>query len=116
MPESHKEFICEELTPEAGSFDASNMARGLPGVPARFTWRGVEYCVAGVIKQWKTSSPCRNGADEMYLRRHWFQVLTEPAATMTIYCDRQARNRKHPKSRWYVYSAALGEQGNPPQR
>jgi len=102
-----EQFVCEELTPEPGSFDAAGMARGEPGLPQRFTWRGVQYRVAGMIKQWKTSSPCRNGGSEMYLRRHWYQVLTEPRATMTVYCDRQAKNRKHPKSRWYVYSASV---------
>ncbi|MFA6135462.1 MAG: DUF6504 family protein [Phycisphaerae bacterium] len=26
------------------------------------------------------------------------------AILMTVYCDRQARNRKHPKDRWWVYT------------
>lgn len=107
MTKGHEEFICEELTTHSGAFDAGAMARGEPGLPQHFTWRGVEYRVAGVIRQWKTSSACRNGSDEMYLRRHWYQVLTEPRAVMTIYCDRQAKNRKRPKARWFVYSAEL---------
>ena len=40
----------------------------------------------------------------MYLRRHWYKVLTDPPMIMTIYCDRQAKNRKKPKARWWVYT------------
>ncbi len=40
----------------------------------------------------------------MYLRRHWYKVLTDPPAIMTICCDRQAKNRKRPKARWWVYT------------
>jgi len=40
----------------------------------------------------------------MYLRRHWYRILTEPPAVMTIYCDRQAKDRRHPKARWWVYT------------
>jgi len=103
-PHDSGEFICEELTPAACSGDAAAMARGEPGLPGRFTWRGAEYRVAGLIRKWKTSGPCRSGAAEMYLRRHWYRILTEPPAVMTIYCDRQAKNRKRPKARWWVYS------------
>ena len=103
---NREEFICEALTPVAGTGDASDMARGEPGLANRFTWRGREYRIAGVIRQWKTSGPCRNGSGEMYLRRHWYQVLTDPPLIMTIYCDRQAQNRKRPKARWWVYTIA----------
>jgi len=40
----------------------------------------------------------------MYLRRHWYKVLTNPPMIMTIYCDRQAKNRKRHKARWWVYT------------
>ena len=101
-----EEFICEELVPAPGTFDAGAMSRGEPGLPARFTWRGVEYRVAGVVRQWKTSGPCHSGSDEVYLRRHWYQVVTEPRAVMTVYCDRQAKDRRRPKKRWWVYTVA----------
>jgi hypothetical protein len=100
------EFVCEELLPAAGTFGAAAMSRGEPGLPARFTWRGAEYRVAGVVRQWKTSGPCHSGSDEVYLRRHWYEVLTEPPAVLTIYCDRQAKDRRRPKRRWWVYSVA----------
>ncbi len=105
MPESSgEEFICEAMTPAVGSGDAAGMARGLPGLPNRFTWRDQEYQVAGVIRQWQTTGPCRNGSSEMYLRRHWYKILAEPPMIMTIYCDRQAKSGKRPKSRWWVYT------------
>ena len=112
MAESEREkFVCEQITPAPGSGDTSAMARGEPGLPASFTWRGTEYRIAGVIEKWKTSSPCKSGAAEMYLRRHWYRVLTEPQAVMTIYFDRQAKDRSRPKARWFIYSIAPGDEG-----
>ncbi len=101
----HEEFICEAIAPGVASGDAAGMTRGEPGLPQRFTWRGTEYTVVGVIEKWKTTGPCRNGADEVYLRRHWFRVQTQPHAIMTLYFDRQPKDRKHPKARWFLYSA-----------
>lgn len=102
-----EQFVCEELTPVAGTASAAAMAKGEPGVPGRFCWRDREYRVTGVIEKWKTSGRCRNGSDELYLRRHWYKIAAESsrrAGIMTIYCDRQAKNRKRPKSRWFVYT------------
>ena len=99
-------FVSEPMVPEPGSGSASMAARGEPGLPDRFTWRGIEYRVAGVIEQWKTTGPCRSGSPEQYVRRHWWRVRTEPPAVMTVYCDRQARARKRPRARWWVYSAS----------
>lgn len=101
----HEDFICEAISPAQGTGDAAGMSRGEPGLPARFLWRGREYNVVGIIEKWKTSGPCRNGADEVYLRRHWFRVQTQPHAIMTLYFDRQPKNRKNPKARWFLYSA-----------
>jgi hypothetical protein len=98
------EFVSEELTPVAATGDPAGMARGEPGLPGRFAWRGREYRVVRVIKQWKSSGPCRNGSDELYLRKHWFQFATDPPAVMTVYFDRQARNRRRPKARWFLYT------------
>lgn len=100
-----EEFISEELIPVAGAGDAAAMARGEPGLPARFTWRGGDYAVAGVLKTWKTSSREGGRADgELYLRRHWYQIVTAAGDVMNIYCERQARNPKRPKARWWIYT------------
>ena len=102
---AHKEdFVCEAITPVAGTADVAGMARGEPGLPTLFTWRGRECRIAGVIRKWKTSGPCRSGSREMYLRRHWYKILTDPPMIMTIYCDRQAKTRKRPKARWWIYT------------
>jgi hypothetical protein len=107
-PDSQQEFVSEEMTPVAGTGDAAAMSRGEPGLPGRFTWRGVEYRVVGLAKQWKTSGPCRSGSPEMYLRRHWYRIVTDPPAVMTVYCERQARSRRSAKSRWFIYTVEAG--------
>ena len=93
-------FVSEAVVPEAGSFDAAAMARGEPGMPRAFTWRGVRYEVAQVLSTWKSSTPDRG---EMYLRRHWFEVRTATGERMTLYCERQTKNRAKPKARWWLY-------------
>jgi hypothetical protein len=106
---AHEEFVGEPMIPAPGTGHAPAMARGEPGLPTRFTWRGREYRITGVIRQWKSSGPCRSGGGEIYLRRHWHRVLTDPPAVMTVYCDRQAKDRKHPKARWWVYTVQEGD-------
>jgi phosphoribosylglycinamide formyltransferase-1 len=113
MPtDDREEFVSEELKPMAGTADTAAMSRGEAGLPGRFTWRGREYRVAGVIRKWKSSGPCRSGGGERYLRRHWYRVLTEPPAIMTVYYERQARLPKRPKARWWIYTVeAVGAEG-----
>ncbi|MCJ7544915.1 MAG: DUF6504 family protein [Phycisphaerae bacterium] len=101
------------MTPASGTGDVAGMARGEPGLPASFTWRGRKYRVAGVIRKWKSSGPCRSGGGEMYLRRHWWKILTDPPMVMTVYCDRQAKDRRHAKARWWVYTVAAAGRPSP---
>jgi hypothetical protein len=96
-----QQFVSEAITPEFGSFDASAMARGEPGVPRVFAWRGTQYVVARVLSTWKTSSTDRG---DLYLRRHWYAVQTAGGQEMTLYCERQTKNHKRPKARWWLYS------------
>ena len=104
-----REFVCEPLLPVRGSGDAAMAARGEPGLPHQFTWRRRRYRLVRLIEAWKTSSRCRSGADEMYLRRHWYRVLVDPPAELVVYCDRQAKDRRHPKARWWVFAARAVE-------
>lgn len=99
------EFVSEALVPESGTADASGMSRGEPGVPARFRWRDQTHTVLQILAAWKTSGKERGGS-EIYLRRHWYEILTDTHLRLTIYCERQARNRARPKARWWVYSIA----------
>jgi hypothetical protein len=96
-------FIGEQIRPARASFDPAGMARGEPGVPRRFSWRGREYVVARVLRRWKTTSRCHSGSDEQYVRKHWFRIRTTGGALMSIYCDRQARSGR-PKARWWLCS------------
>jgi len=99
-----EEFVGERLVPVAGTTDMAGMSRGEPGLPGRFTWRGDEYSVVGVLRKWKTSGPCNCGADERYLHRHWYEIQTQPALVMMVYCQRQAPSVKRRKARWWIYS------------
>ena len=104
MPDSREEFVSEEMKPVKATADTASMARGEPGLPARFVWRDREYRVAGVIETWKTSGPCKSGAKEIYLRRHWYKILTDPPMIMSVYCERQPKLPKRPKARWWIYT------------
>jgi hypothetical protein len=104
-----RQFVGERLLPAFGTGDAAAMSHGEPGLPRLFSVHGRTYEVLGVLEKWKSTGPCRSGADEVYLRKHWYKVLTRPAAVMTIYCDRQARDRKHPKARWWVFTVEEAE-------
>lgn len=98
-----EEFISEPIVPEPGSADIRSMAIGEPGLPARFTWRERIFDVKAVVQQWKTSSR-EGGTGRLYLRRHWYTILTGSGEQMTIYCERQARSRRQAKSRWWLYT------------
>lgn len=91
------------MTLVAGTGNARDMARGLPGLPARFVWRDQEHEVRDVLATWKTSGRERGGT-EVYLRRHWFEIRTTGGLVMTVYCDRQAKDKKKVKRRWWVYT------------
>ena len=74
-------FVGEPIDPEAGSFDAAEMARGEPGLMRRFAWRGETVEVKATIACWKSYSPCRTShSTERYLRRHWYHVETADGA------------------------------------
>jgi hypothetical protein len=102
--EQDESFVGEQITPAAGTADASAMATGEPGLPERFTWRGTEYTVAAVLRKWKESGPCRSGGGEIYLRKHWFEVLTTSHHTMTVYFERQPRRGCPPTARWWLFT------------
>lgn len=110
---SKEEFVSEAMVPEPATGDVVAMSHGEPGLPARFTWRGTRYRTAGVLRKWKTSGPCRHGSGERYLRRHWYEILTEPPVLMTVYCERQARDARRAKARWWIYTVAPAAPGEP---
>jgi len=82
------------------------MARGEPGLPASFTWRGRVYVVGKLLAKRKKTGSDRG---DVYVRRHLFEIETTTGERMTIYCDRQTPRRG---SRWWIYTV---EQARPPQ-
>lgn len=103
-------LINEPIEPEPGTFDTRWMARGQPGVPGRFKWRGKNYTVARVIKTWRTLGPCTSGADETYVRGHFYRVLTTTGETMVLHCTRYwTPGREKKKGRWKLYAVETPE-------
>ena len=102
-----EQFICEPIKPLA-EFNTASMATGEPGFPQRFSWRNKQYVLAETLERWKESGPCRNGADERYLRKHWYRVITTDGTEMKIYFDRQVRSKSQRLKRWWLYTIRVG--------
>lgn len=94
------ELISEPVRPVPGSVEIEGMDRGYPGLPRRFVWRGTEYEVDQVLRHWKTSSPeGGRGMGDLYVRKHWLEVLTTGGDRMQLYCLRQTPSSG---SRWWL--------------
>lgn len=100
MPE---QFVSEPIKPVVATCDTSRMATGEPGLPREFVWRGRTIEVATVLRTWRETGKCRNGSPELYVRKHWFEVVTASNETMTIYFDRQPRKGRK-DARWWLLS------------
>ena len=111
--EMKKHFIGEAIEPAAETLDNRRMARGEPGLPKRFRWRGEEHEVAEVLESWRQTGPCTSGSDEQYVRKHWYRIRTTAGAEMTLYFDRQARSARERKTRWWLHSASMAEEKDP---
>jgi len=97
-----EQLICEPIQPVAGTMDTGGMTRGDPGLPGQFIWRGDEYAVQEVLERWRETSPCRSGAAERYVRKHWFRIKTADGKEMKIYFERQPRSRRQSTLRWWI--------------
>ena len=99
------EFVSESIAPIRGNFDASAMARGEPGLPAGFTWRDAEYRVVALRGKWKESSP-EGGkvGNEVYLRRHYFDLKMDDSRNWTVYFTRQTSASGSVTNRWFLYT------------
>jgi phosphoribosylglycinamide formyltransferase-1 len=107
MPEeiSKREiFVSESVRPTGGTFDTGAMARGEPGLPARFVWRKQEYSVVQILDKWKETSPCKTGAKEKYVRKHWYKIQTSSGEIMKMYFERQPLAKGQRKTRWWLYT------------
>jgi DNA polymerase-4 len=94
-------LVSEEIQPEKGAFDAAAMARGEPGLPPAFAWRGAVYGVVARLRSWKGLRP-DTGSPEMYVRRHYHELRMEDGATWVVYCLRQTGSRKAAHHLWFL--------------
>ncbi len=81
------------------------MSRGEPGLPAGFVWRDREYRVIRVVRRWKQLGP-ETGSKELYLRRHYAEMVMDDSSTWIVYCLRQPHGAGGTGGRWFVYSIA----------
>jgi hypothetical protein len=110
-----EEFISASIQPVGETFDTARMSAGGPGLPRQFRWKSQTIHIEKVLKTWKDTGPCHHGSGEAYVRKHWFEVLTDAGDTMKIYFERQPRSRKG-KNRWWLYTIYTQElPSSPPQ-
>lgn len=98
---SHTQFVSEPIRPEANSYAIDAMSRGEPGLPKAFTWRGKRYEIARVEASWKGHGKDRG---DVYVRRHWYDVVTVCGRRMRLYFDRNPGRSGSRASRWWIYS------------
>lgn len=98
-------FVSEELSPVPDALDLSQSSPGEPAIPRQFRWRRATVEIRQVLRKWTSTSGCRHGSGEQYVRRHWYEIVTTDDRHMTLYFDRQARSSRERKKRWWVYSA-----------
>ena len=95
-----RRFVSEPMTPEAGSGAVDSMARGEPGLPRAFSWRGEWFEVALVLEQGKSRGEDRG---DVYVRKHWYELETTSGLRMRVYFDRNPGRSGSRESRWWVY-------------
>ncbi len=98
-----EQFISERLQPVVETIDAARMRPGEPGLPRQFRWEKQTLQIAEVLNSWRETGPCHHGSGELYVRKHWFEVLTDSGETLKIYFERQARSR-NARARWWLFS------------
>jgi len=105
MPER---FVDEKIVPQGAPLDTRGMAVGEPGVPSRFRWGERIFEVGTVLRTWRQTGKCRHGSADIYVRRHWFEIVTTEGLTMKIYFDRQPRNGAS-GGRWWLFTVSRAE-------
>ena len=100
------QFVGEAIVPVAETLDAARMARGEPGLPRRFLWRGAEQEIAEVLETWSRTGDCSHGSGERYVRKHWYRVRTTRGVEMKLSFNRQARTARELRDGWWLHSIA----------
>ena len=91
------QFVSEAIRP-LGVFDADALARGEPGAPSGFEWRGETLTIASIVA---TRKGTKSDRGDVYVRRHYFDVVLTDGRHATISFERQA---KRGQPRWYLYT------------
>ena len=102
-------FVGEAIQPVVETIDTARMAAGEPGLPQVFQWKRQTIRIVKVLKTWRETGPCHHGSGEAYVRKHWFEVVTDSGLQMKIYFERQPRSGKT-KSRWWLRSIEKPEE------
>ncbi len=98
------EFVSECITPLFKGETVQSYVPGEPVLPQGFEWRDKAYWIESVLQAWKEAGPCRSGASEIYLRKHWYRLQMTDHTEMEVYFERQARSAKQRKARWWLYT------------
>ena len=98
-----EKFISEAMEPSTDLLETSRMAIGEPSVPLKFVWRGKTIRIMEIRRRWKETGPCRHGSGESYVRRHWFEVITDSDEVMKIYFERHPKGGRK-SSRWWLFT------------
>lgn len=97
--------VLEPVEALPGAFDAGSLARGAPGVPRRFVWRGRTYEVAALLGDDRAQGGTRRHNVEGYVRAHTFRVRTTTGETMVL---SGARGTARGTARWVLRSVEGG--------
>jgi hypothetical protein len=69
-----------------------------PPVPRTFRWESEMLVITAVLRMWRSTKGDRG---DNYLKRHWYELLTESGKKVEVYYDRASRRGA---SRWWLYS------------
>ena len=113
-----RHFVGEAIEADTATADTARMATGEPGLPTRFFRRGKPFTIVRVVRSWRETGPCHSGlarrpvglrstaegSGEQYVRKHWYEVVTDSGATFTIYFQRHPRSRTKHGRKWRLYT------------
>lgn len=100
-------FVSEPIDPVGGSFDPHVMSQGEPALPPGFVWHGEELAVKSVLRTWRGLKEDRG---DVYLKRHYFELLFEDGRVAVVYFMRQPhRHARTGEKRWWLYTISEPE-------
>ena len=94
MPDAVPSRVLTPLEPvqvDPSSYDTASMARGEPGIPRRFTWRGETFEITEILEGTRETGACHHGSGERYVRRHVTRARTSDGSVVTLAGERAPR-------------------------